>query len=266
MSKQIQVVSYDPHWINIFETEKVLLEKALGDNCIEIHHIGSTSISGLAAKPIIDMIPVVKDINAVNAAGLEDLGYTCRGEVGMMFRNLCHKYGPRGDFHLHIWEQDNAEIEKHLLFREYLLNHPEDLKTYEDLKRSLADTFLDDRMAYTLGKDRFIKEIIEKSGFTGKLIVQALTESDWESYHRIKKEQVFEPKGLDYDPMSLNKEHYHFVLIQGVTSVGVAEIMITKVGLTEMKAFALDAPYQNHGLETWFLQRLERWMRQQRYL
>src|SRR5580698_1970268 len=86
MARTIEVVPYNPEWPQMFEAEAALIKKALGDNCIAIHHIGSTSIPGLSAKPIIDILPVVKDILKVDAKPIEALGYQAKGENGMAFR------------------------------------------------------------------------------------------------------------------------------------------------------------------------------------
>ena len=91
--KLIEVVPYEPNWPMEFEQEAGQIKKALGDNCIEIHHIGSTSIPNLAAKPIIDMIPVVLDISKVDSANaaMQALGYEAKGEYGMLFRRYFQK-------------------------------------------------------------------------------------------------------------------------------------------------------------------------------
>ena len=83
--QHIVVVEYNPEWDREFEKESALIKDVLGDNCIAIHHIGSTAVSGLAAKPIIDMMPVVKSLEAVDAVrdGLEALGYEYMGEFGI---------------------------------------------------------------------------------------------------------------------------------------------------------------------------------------
>jgi GrpB-like predicted nucleotidyltransferase (UPF0157 family)/GNAT superfamily N-acetyltransferase len=266
VNRSVVVVPHDPQWPDIFKIEAAKIKQALGDNCLEVLHIGSTSIPGLAAKPIIDMIPVVKDILAVNQEALEQLGYTCRGELGMMFRRFCVKYGQDIGFHLHIWEEGNGEIEKHVLFRQYLIYHPEDLKAYESLKVDLAKVLSHDNLSYSLSKDGLVKEILAKTGFNGKLIVQALTSSEWEAYHRIRKEQIFDLLGITYDPNhpTLKKEnHFHFVLSLGTTIIGVAHIELLDDKRAALRPFAIDTPYQNQSMGSWFLTQLERWITHQ---
>jgi len=91
--KNIHVIPYHSEWPQLFEIEAAKIKQALSDNCITIHHIGSTSVTGLAAKPIIDMVPVVKNITTVDSAAKKmlALGYEAKGEYGMLFRRyfLC---------------------------------------------------------------------------------------------------------------------------------------------------------------------------------
>lgn len=117
------------------------------------------------------MVPVVKDILKVDAASVENLGYGGRGELGMLFR----RYFSNHVCHVHIWEKGNPEIDKQLIFRNYLINNPEEAKRYEALKLDLAETFKFDRTSYTLAKDDLIKEMLQKAGFQGITMVQALT-------------------------------------------------------------------------------------------
>ncbi len=265
-SKSVEVVPHNPQWHELFKTEAEKIKQALGDNCVDVLHIGSTSIPGLAAKPIIDLIPVVKDITVVDEISLMDMGYRPRGELGMMFRRFFQKIGPYEKFHVHMWEEGHAEIDKHLLFRQHLINHPGDLKAYETLKMKLAATFKDDRTTYTLSKDSFVKGILDKTGFEGKLIVQALTPAEWEAYHRIRKEQIFDGIGIVYDPHhpSITAENnYHFVMSVGTKIVGAAHIqLLVDSNIALLRPFAIDGPYQRHGSGTWFLSQIERWLAQ----
>src|ERR1700691_4473702 len=93
MSSKIEVIRYDPNWPAMFEQEATLIHRALGTNCLAIHHIGSTSVPGLSAKPIIDILPVVKNILDVDKATkvMEGMGYEAKGEYGVSFRRLFQK-------------------------------------------------------------------------------------------------------------------------------------------------------------------------------
>lgn len=265
MVREIEVVPYNHAWKANFEAEAGKISLALGDNCTTIHHIGSTAVPGLAAKPVIDMIPVVKDLAKINEAQLIALGYVPRGELGMPFRRFYNKGEPRA-YHLHIWEIDNPEIEKHLLFREYLRAHSEAVKEYASLKQKLATEFKFQREHYTGSKDSFIKDIIQKSGFTGLTIVRVLLARELEAYHRIKRTQIFDPlPNIIYDPNHLtmkDENHYHYVLMCGVEIVAIAQVEFLDQECAILRALATDEPYKNHGYGAHLLTLMERWIKQ----
>lgn len=158
MSKNIEIVEYNPNWHNIFETESKLIKQALGDNCLEIHYIGSTSVPNLAAKPIIDIMPIVSDISALDKTTKEikALGYEAKGEYGIPFRRYFQKVG----FHVHIFDKISSETQRHLLFRDWMRDHLDDREQYAKLKQDLALSYANDIDQYVLGKDSFIKNIV----------------------------------------------------------------------------------------------------------
>lgn len=219
----VELVSYDPQWPEMFTQEAAKIRAALGENCVTIHHVGSTSIPGLSAKPIIDMVPVVKDILKVNAAALESLGYEGRGELGMLFR----RYFSNRVCHVHIWEEGNPEIDKHLIFRDYLMSNPEELKRYETLKLDLAKTFSQDRASYTLSKDNLIKEMLHKAGFRGMTMVQALTDKEWAAVKHMRQKYFFDLLINKEDPYTWtfdDPRHFHIVLMKGCDIIGYAHL------------------------------------------
>ena len=105
MKKNIEVVPYSPEWPEMFASEAELIKQALGNNCITIHHIGSTSVPGLSAKPIIDILPVVRDIQEVDKAtkAMESLGYEAKGEYGMAFRRYFQKGQNARTHNVHVY-------------------------------------------------------------------------------------------------------------------------------------------------------------------
>lgn len=159
--RNIVVVSYDPMWSERFEKEAKAIKAILGDLLLEIHHIGSTSVPGLAAKPVIDILPVVRDITLVDAFNppFEAIGYEPMGENGIPGRRFFRKGGAEHrSHHLHIFGTDNTtDIHRHLAFRDYLRTHPEVADEYASLKQTLARKFPHDINAYCDGKDAFIK-------------------------------------------------------------------------------------------------------------
>ena len=267
MSRIIEVLEYNPEWPAQYELAAQQIQQALGDNCVTIHHVGSTAVPGLAAKPILDIVPVVKDILAVNTENLEALGYVARGEMGMPFRRFFNKGEPQRTQHLHVWEQGNPEIEKHLLFRNYLIAHPALAKQYADIKYNLAKQFKTERFNYTSSKDGFIKDILVKAGFTGITVVQALLDSEWQAYHRIRKSQVFDHiPNLVYDfkhPAVTAENHFHFVMLQGITIVAVAQIEMLDAETAALRTLATDEQYKNQGFGSKLLTLMERWISHQ---
>jgi GrpB-like predicted nucleotidyltransferase (UPF0157 family)/uncharacterized protein YciI len=158
--EEIELVPYTPQWKSQFEEEAEALSSALAETIVTIHHIGSTSIPGIVAKPIIDIIPVVKNIQAVDklTSSLEALGYESRGEYGMPGRRFfVKKQAGKKNFNVHIFEEGHPDIERHLRFRDYLLNHPEDASAYSKLKEKLVTQSPDDMEKYSWGKEDFIK-------------------------------------------------------------------------------------------------------------
>lgn len=179
MPRIIEVVPYNPQWPHMFEAEATLIKKALGDNCIAIHHIGSTSIPGLSAKPIIDILPVVKDILKVKPEPMEALGYQAKGEYGIAFRRYFQKGDEIRTHHVHVFEVGDPQIDRHLKFRDWMRSYNDDAKAYAALKSELAIKFPTDILNYCNGKDAFIASIDKKDGYDGWHMVQALTNREW---------------------------------------------------------------------------------------
>lgn len=200
-NRLIKVVPYDANWPIKFAEEAKEIKIALGDNCIEIYHIGSTSVPGLSAKPVIDMVPVVLDITKVdnaNAAMLA-LGYEAKGEYGMTFRRYFQKGGNQRTHQVHAFEVGSPEIERHLKFRDWMRNHSEDSDGYARLKQELAHQHPDNIDAYCLGKDEFIASIDKKTRFNGLRMVKALTTQEWNAVRHFRQFYFFDKAGVS-DP------------------------------------------------------------------
>lgn len=265
LTQRIEVVPYNPAWPQLFEEEAEKIKKALGNNCVAVHHIGSTAVPGLPAKPVIDMIPVVLDILKVDQAtqNMQLLGYEAKGEFGMLFRRFFVKNLKSQSYHVHVFEQDNSEVERHVNFRDWMRTHKDDLTAYAALKQELALKYANDRKAYSFGKEAFIVGIDSKTGCTGLRIVQALTPREWEHYHRIRKEQIFDPIHVIYDPHhpSLRMEnHFHFVLYKGTTIVSVAHVELLNETEGALRSLATDEPFKNLGYGSHLLKLLEKWV------
>ena len=160
--RAVVVTPYNPAWPAQFAAEAAVLRAELGDLALAIHHVGSTSVPGLAAKPVIDIMPTVRDIRAVDRhlSGMAALGYAPRGEYGLPGRRYFSKDsdGVRSH-HVHMYAVDNPEVVRHLAFRDYLRAHPVVAQQYGDLKLALAQAHPADIDAYMDGKDAFIKAV-----------------------------------------------------------------------------------------------------------
>ena len=166
MARKIEVVDYNPAWEKEFKEESKKIKAILGKNCLVVHHIGSTSVKGMKAKPIIDMMPIVKDLSLVGEHNeeLEALGYECKGEFEIPERIFYTKGGDNRTHHIHIFADSNKkDTGRHLAVREYLKVHPETAKEYGELKVRLAEEFTYDSEGYCKGKDVFMKELETKA-------------------------------------------------------------------------------------------------------
>ncbi len=156
---QVIVVPYNPKWVQKFETEAKVIQNQIGGIINAIHHIGSTSVPNLMAKPIIDIILDVDDLKALDQQTnkLEQLGYEAMGEYGIVGRRYFRKGGDHRTHHIHAFQSGDPNIMRHLAFRDYLIQHPSIAKAYEALKLEVAEHCNHDMGKYCDGKDAFIK-------------------------------------------------------------------------------------------------------------
>ncbi|WP_276837087.1 GrpB family protein [Megasphaera stantonii] len=162
MAQHIIVVDYDPCWEQQYLAEAKTIRAILGENYTAIFHIGSTAVRGLKAKPIIDIMPVVCSIAAVDEkqGALEEIGYEYLGEFGMAQRRYLRKGGDERTHQVHIFQEtDRINIERHLAVRDFLRAHSEIARQYGALKESLARRYPYDIEGYCDGKDAFVKDL-----------------------------------------------------------------------------------------------------------
>ena len=158
----ILVVDYNPGWLEAFKDEAAQIKRILGDNLLQVFHIGSTSVPGLRAKPIIDIMPVVRSLARVDdcTAAFEGIGYEVMGEFGMPGRMYMRKGGDNRTHQIHTFQYDNtADIVRHLAFRDYLRCRPDICSEYGKLKSDLARHYPSDIEAYGDGKEDFVKQV-----------------------------------------------------------------------------------------------------------
>ena len=165
----VNVEEYNSKWASWFESLKNQLLPSVKEYALSIEHVGSTSIPGLLAKPVIDMdivIDNVKNLNPIIRA-LESLGYTHRGNLGIEGREAFRIPAHQFKHNLYVCLQDCTSLKNHLILRDHLRSHPEARNQYGELKRRLANTSLtiDE---YVEGKTSFIVDILSKNGMDAK--------------------------------------------------------------------------------------------------
>lgn len=273
MSEYIHVQSYDPQWAIAFEQEKFYLETALGDNCLVVHHVGSTAIPDLKAKPKIDIIAVVKEGRST-LQPLAQIGYTYKGEW-----NVPCKYGftkrdtTEFPVNLHLFEEGHPEIELNLMFRDFLRTHPADREAYTNLKeRILAEESAHERTSYgfpkyTLRKREFIDSILKKAGYDKRRILKCATEAEWQAAKDLRQQGIFGPNRVEdiYQWTFDHPHHAHLVLYQGVEIIGYAHLQLWAHQRAAMRIIVIEEGRQQKGLGSDFLRLCEKWLKHQGY-
>jgi GrpB-like predicted nucleotidyltransferase (UPF0157 family) len=157
MNDDIILSEYNPNWPSMYAAEEKHLRQALGNKVVDIQHIGSTSVPGLVAKPIIDIMITVKKLGPASeyADALAKLEYINDPHDDDDVRLFFRKGEPRA-FHLHIVAVGSVEDIRHIEFRNYLRVNSRGRDEYANLKKAMAQQFKADREAYTLSKTAFI--------------------------------------------------------------------------------------------------------------
>ncbi|WP_062104394.1 GrpB family protein [Bacillus niameyensis] len=161
---KVRLTNFSEDWFKMFQIEAQFLETIFGDEIIRFEHFGSTSVQGMKAKPVIDMMCIVKDIEKVDMFNdkMNSLGYVVAGEWGIQGRRLFRKGGENRTHHIHFYQIDHPQIERHLVFRDYLQSHPKEAERYSRYKEKLAQQF-DQTREYSLAKKSFVKELEQKA-------------------------------------------------------------------------------------------------------
>lgn len=160
----VKVSPYSVGWQRLFAEERSRLLAAVGDYVLDIQHVGSTSVPGMVAKPIIDIGMAVKSYEeaTVCVQPIAQLGYAYKGENGIPRRHYFERGSPRSH-HLHINEIGSRAWENQILFRDYLIRHPEVAQEYATIKMALARQFPFDREAYLAAKAPFIERVLRRA-------------------------------------------------------------------------------------------------------
>ena len=168
MGKPVVVEQYNEEWAADFQAIKAELNVALGNLALRIEHIGSTSVIGLSAKPIIDIDIVIRDVSLLEDVidALGKAGYRHEGNLGIEGREA-FKYDGKEHLrkhHLYVCAEDSSELNRHITFRDYLRSHPEAVREYTRIKKEGAALFPDDMEKYIEYKSPFIEKIYAEIG------------------------------------------------------------------------------------------------------
>ncbi|PWU05977.1 MAG: GNAT family N-acetyltransferase [Verrucomicrobia bacterium] len=278
--EKVEVVPYNTEWAKMFELEAILIKEALGQNCLQTYHIGSTAVPGLSAKPVIDIIAVVKDIMKVDEANkaMENLGYKSKGENGMLFRRFFQKRGRGNNYNIHIFEEGNSEIDRHFKFRDWMINHADDRALYEKLKKDLAAKYPNDIFNYCFGKERFVADIDKKTGFNGLRVVKALTPRELKAVEHFREKSStgkmlkdaaevanHSSKILEATEAFDRSENIYFALYQGSDIIGYANIQLIPdtVKLAITWDIFIDEPYRSQDIDNQLSAIFKRWIEEQ---
>lgn len=277
-TKAIKLVPYDKDWPKMFETEAIKIRETLGQNCVAVHHIGSTSVPALAAKPKIDITTVVKpfiplewSVNTMTDI-LGSLGYTYKGEWNIPF-----KYGftKRGDINvnLHVYEEGHPEIEVSLLFRDYLRKNDKGRDEYAALKDEiLKDPSSSTKTysifpAYTLRKNDFILNILKQNDFKRIRFVKCAHYNEIQAAKYFRQKYFFDNVPIK-DPYTWtfnHPDHVHFILYQGALIIGYGHIRLCSNASSVLRIIVIDQEKRNQGFGGYFLQLIEKWLKNQNY-
>lgn len=161
---KVELVPYAPTWATSAVAEADRLRMTLGHLVVAVHHVGSTSIPGICAKPVIDLLPVVRSVDELDDArdALVGSGYRYWGEYGIAGRRYCTLDDATGTrrFQLHCFEPSSPEIERHVAFRDYLRADARAAQAYDAEKRRCRDLHPDDSHAYSDAKAAWIERVL----------------------------------------------------------------------------------------------------------
>ena len=168
VTKHVVVLPYDEQWKQDFLRIKAELTNALGQLTIGIEHVGSTSVRGLSAKPIIDIDVVMIDYTVWEdvASALGEIGYQHEGNLGIVGREAFRYDGKEHlkKHHLYVCPKDLPELKRHIAFRDYLRTHPDAVREYSHIKEEAAKQYPNDIERYIEHKSPFIEKIYAEIG------------------------------------------------------------------------------------------------------
>jgi GrpB-like predicted nucleotidyltransferase (UPF0157 family) len=170
----VKLSDYNPEWSNLFQQEKDVISSTLEDKLLGVEHIGSTAIPGIKSKPILDLMIAIKSLNDWEELKepLGELGYEFRRDSRSLQQHILFVKGPeeKRTHYLKVAEINSDFWKEHILFRDYLIAHPDKAKEYENLKMTMLKAHEGNRDPYTKGKEVFVKDVLRLAGYKGKVV------------------------------------------------------------------------------------------------
>lgn len=237
--KIIELSEYNSEWPAMFEKAAREIRTILQENCLAIHHIGSTAIPHIYAKPIIDILPVVKDISLIDSLNskFEELGYVCMGEYGIPGRRFYWRNKTKRTHNIHLFEQGSPEILRHIAFKEFMLAHDDYAQAYSLIKRNLAKVFPHDIENYANGKAPFIQMIDYKTGTARASQLKAEDNIVIEPYDpawpKLADSEIKAIKTITNNLPHIAIEHIGSTAVPGLASKPIIDIFITLKSIQE---------------------------------
>jgi GrpB-like predicted nucleotidyltransferase (UPF0157 family) len=251
----VELTEPNPEWPRLFTDAASEIKLILQNNCIEIYHIGSTAIANIYAKPIIDLLPVVKDISLVDALNsqFEALGYVCMGEYGITGRRFYWKSKTNRTHNVHLFEQGSPEILRHLAFKDFLIAHENYAQSYSLLKRCLAEVFPQDIESYVNGKGSFVQMIDYKTGTARAAQLTAKDNIIIQPYHpawpKLAAAEIKTIKGIVGQLSYISIDHVGSTAVPTLASKPIIDIFITVNSMQDAKH--LVTPLESLGYLFW---------------
>ena len=219
----LKIQPYDPRWKDLFKEEKILIQENIG-MAYPLYHIGSTSVEGLPAKPIIDMILSVPCLVDFDPKPLVSCGYEDRGEMVIPFRRVFQKKALTGErtHFVHVFEEGDPQIQRNLSFQKHLRENSSSLKAYAILKQNLVQEFGGEKSFwnYTKKKSDFIESCLRKEKFNSLVFNRAYSDSEWEAFHNLHKAFLLQerkdfPKQPEKDEILSNTSSCFILTLEG---------------------------------------------------
>lgn len=266
-AEKVEIFTYDPNWPKQFEVEAERIGSALGKELVAIHHVGSTSVPGLSAKPKIDMIAEVKTLE-FNHIPLLELGYTYRGGFNLPLRQSFTFRSPALDVNLHVFEQGDPEVELNLMFRNFLRENEKEREAYAALKLKLIEEESAHQLSgmykgYTLGKDDFIRNILQKTGFNKLRFVICTHYAEWEAAKNFRNQYFFASRNIEdsYTWTFEHEDHRHLILYKGTQMIGYAHVQLWPNHRATIRIIVVNETHRGHGQGREFMCLIEKWLK-----